>query len=313
VFAISYGLFFCLMPLAVGWKAMLPWAGAAAVIMAGAMSSNLYGSDGTALWTTLMTPGSARPDVRARQRAFLLVFGPPALVITLLLTWWSGSSSAWPLVLSVLPALLGGAAGLIVACSVYAAVPTTDAHKRSGNPLNSGENEGETMGLVYVMLVLVSVTAAPALLVALAASWVGVPVGALTGVLLWWSLGRAAAARLDRRGPELLTLLRHGRSTTTQSKQATSLEALPGWRRTTAGLCLGFGAIPLVPQAIVPTIFKLTGNAGTKSWFLALYASPPWQWLVIAAMAALGLSMYTYAGLTYLSAKKRTAPVAVGG
>ena len=53
VFAISYGLFFCLMPLAVGWKGMLPWAGPAALVMAGSMSSNLYGSDGTALWTTL--------------------------------------------------------------------------------------------------------------------------------------------------------------------------------------------------------------------------------------------------------------------
>jgi ABC-2 type transport system permease protein len=307
VFAIAYGLFFCLMPLAIGWKAMLPWAGAATVVMAGAMSSNLYGADGTALWATLMTPGSSRSDVRARQRAFLLVFGPPALVITLLLTWWSGSSRAWPLVLSSLPALLGGAAGLIVVCSVYAAVPTTDAHKRSGNPLNSGENDGETMGLVYVMLVLVSLTAAPALLTALGASWWGVPVGILTGVLLWWSLGRAAARRLDRRGPELLTLLRHGRSAATQSKQAASLESLPGWRRTTAGLCLGFGAIPLVPQAIVPTVFKLTGNVDSKSWFLALYASPSWQWLVIAAMAALGLSMYTYAGLTYLSAKKQPA------
>ena len=173
VFAISYGLFFCLMPLAIGWKAMLPWAGPAAVVMAGSMSSNLYGSDGTALWTTLMIPGSARPDVRARQRAFLLVFGPPTLLITLLLTWWSGYASAWPLVLSVLPAILGGAAGLVVACSVYAAVPTTDAHKRSGNPLNAGENEGETMGIVYLMLVLVSLTAGPALVAALAWSWLG--------------------------------------------------------------------------------------------------------------------------------------------
>ena len=95
--------------------------------------------------------------MRARQRAFLLVFGPLTLLITVLLTWWSGDDQAWPLVLSVLPALLGGAAGLVVACSVYAAVPTTDAHKRSGNPLNSGENEGETMGIVYVMLVLVAI------------------------------------------------------------------------------------------------------------------------------------------------------------
>ncbi|WP_405070220.1 hypothetical protein OG558_11600 [Kribbella sp. NBC_01510] len=302
VFAISYGLFFCLMPLAIGWKAMLPWAGPAAVVMAGSMSSNLYGSDGTALWTTLMIPGSARPDVRARQRAFLLVFGPPTLLITLLLTWWSGYASAWPLVLSVLPAILGGAAGLVVACSVYAAVPTTDAHKRSDNPLNAGENEGETMGIVYLMLVLVSLTAGPALVAALAWSWWGVPIGVLSGVLAWWYFGRLAARRLDRRGPELLMLLRHGRSVIGEIKRS-NLEKLPRWRRTTAGFCLGFAAIPLFPQAVVPAIFLLTGNHDTKSWFLALYVPAPWPWVVIVAMAALGVSMYTYGGLTYLRAK----------
>jgi len=304
VFAIAYGLFFCLMPIAIGWKGMLPWAGPAAVVMAGSMSANLYGADGTALWATLMTPGSATPDVRARQRGFLLVFGPVTLVITLLLTWWSGYASAWPLVLSVLPALLGGAAGLTVACSVYAAVPTTDAHKRSGNPLNSGENEGETIGIVYVMLVLVALTSAPALVVALYASWWGVPVGILSGVLAWWYLGRLAARRLDQRGPELLTLLRHGRSATEQAKKTAALESLPRWRRTTAGFCLGFGAIPLFPQAVVPAIFLLTGNHDTKSWFLALYVDSRWQWVVVAAMAALGLSMYLYGGLTYYSAKR---------
>src|SRR4029079_14883481 len=35
VFAISYGLFFCLMPLAIGWKGMLPWAGPAGGVLAG--------------------------------------------------------------------------------------------------------------------------------------------------------------------------------------------------------------------------------------------------------------------------------------
>jgi ABC-2 type transport system permease protein len=305
VFAIAYGLFFCLMPLAVGWKAMLPWAGPAAVVMAGAMSANLNGSDGTALWTTIMTPGSAALDVRARQRAFLVVFGPITLLITVGFTWWAGDASVWPLVLSVVPALLGGAAGLVVASSVFAAVPTTDAHKRSGNPLKSGENEGETMGIVYVMLVLVSITCAPALVVALMASWWGVPVGLLSAVLAWWYLGRLTIARLEKRGPELLTLLRHGRSATEKSKSlGTALDELPRWRRTAAGVCLGLGAIPLFPQALVPAIFKLTGNE-TKSWFLALYVSASWQWLVIAAMAALGLSMYAYGGLTYYNAKRR--------
>ncbi|TDD14314.1 hypothetical protein E1218_33220 [Kribbella turkmenica] len=308
VFAVCYGLFFCLMPLAVGWDGMLPWAGPAALVMAGSMSANLYGSDGTALWTTLMTPGSAGPDVRARQRAFLLVFGPVTVLITVLLTWWSGSSSSWPLVLSVLPALLGGAAGLVVATSVFAAVPTTDAHKRSGNPLNSGENEGETMGIVWVMLILVSLTAGPALVAALAWSWWGVPVGVASGVLAWWYLGRVAADRLEQRGPELLTLLRHGRSTTEQAKKTAALAEFPRWRRNLANFCLGFGAIPLFPQAVVPAVFKLTGNNDTKSWFLALHLDSRWRWPVITLMATLGLTMYAYGALTYLNAKKASRP-----
>jgi ABC-2 type transport system permease protein len=310
IFAITYGLFFCLMPLAIGWKAMLPWAGAAGVVMGGAMFANLYGADGTAFWMTVMTPGSARVDVRARQRSFLLVFGPPALLITLLLTWWSGSTSAWPLALSTLPALLGGAAGLILLSSVYSPVPTTDAHKRSGNPLNSGENEGETMGLVYVMFVLVSLTAAPALLAALAWSWWGIPVGLATGVLTWWYFGRLAVRRLERRGPELLTLLRHGRQPGQQSA-ASSLSSkmaqLPQWRRTVTGLCLGFGAIPLIPQGVVPAVFKLN-DVHAKAWFLALYVAPGWQWPVIFGMALLGLGMYAFGGLTYYRAGKLKSP-----
>ncbi|TCN39638.1 ABC-2 type transport system permease protein [Kribbella orskensis] len=305
VFAIAYGLFFCMMPLAVGWKGMLPWAGAAAVVMGGAMFSNLYGADGTAFWSTLMTPRSAQLDIRARQRAFLLVFGPPVLVITLLLTWWS-QAGAWPLVLGILPALLGGAAGLIVLASVYAAVPTTDAHKRSGNPLNSGENEGETMGLVYVMLVLVSLTAAPALGAALAWSWWGVPVGLFSGVLAWWYFGRLAAGRLEQRGPELLTLLRHGRTTgehVDKASLSSKMALLPRWRRYLAGFCLGFGAIPLFPQAVVPAIFLLNA-VDAKAWFLALYVEPRWQWPVIIGMALLGLGMYAYGGWTYWQASK---------
>ncbi|GAA2833984.1 hypothetical protein [Kribbella solani] len=314
VFAIAYGLFFCLMPLAIGLKSMLPWAGPAAVIMAGSMSCNLYGADGTALWTTVMTPGASRPDVRARQRAFLLAFGPVTLAITVVLTWWSGVASAWPLVLSVLPALLGGAAGLIVACSVYSAVPTTDAHKRSGNPLNTGENEGETMGIVYVMLIAVATSCAPALIVALYTGWWGVPVGLLSGALFWWYFGRVTARRLEQKGPELLTLLRHGRSPAEQAKKTAGLDALPKWRRTLAGFCLGFGAIPLIPQSVVPLVIKLTGSNSSKSWFLALYQEGAWQWVVIVLMGALGLSMYAFGGLTYYYARKHApgASVAVG-
>ena len=49
------------------------------------------------------------------------------------------------------------------------------------------------MGIVYLMLVLVSLTAGPALVAALAWSWWGVPIGVLSGVLAWWYFGRLAA------------------------------------------------------------------------------------------------------------------------
>ncbi|MFI6601142.1 hypothetical protein ACIBHX_33270 [Nonomuraea sp. NPDC050536] len=57
------------------------------------------------------------------------------------------------------------------------------------------------------------------------------------------------------------------------------------------GLCWAFGAIPLVPQGVIPAVFKLTGESA-RSWFLALYL-PQWlQWPTIVCMILLGLAMY---------------------
>ena len=39
--------------------------------MGAVTASNLYGQDGTALWLTLLAPGSERADVRGRQLAWL--------------------------------------------------------------------------------------------------------------------------------------------------------------------------------------------------------------------------------------------------
>jgi ABC-2 type transport system permease protein len=97
------------------------------------------------------------------------------------------------------------------------------------------------------------------------------------------------------RGPELLSLLRYGRAPTAARKRP----ELPPRTRRLVGICLGFGAIPLVPQGIVPLVFTLSGVA-VKSWFLAMYVPDPWSWLVIAGMIALGLTMYGYAGYRLL-------------
>jgi hypothetical protein len=61
-------------------------------------------------------------------------------------------------------------------------------------------------------------------------------------------------------------------------------------RHALAGVCFGLCAIPLLPQGLVPAVMKLT-ETPTRSWFLALYLPDTYQWPLIAAMIALGLSM----------------------
>lgn len=294
VFAIAYGLAFCLMPLAVGWAGMAPWAGCAAAVMGGAMTANMYASDGTALWLTLLVPGSARIDVRARQRAFLLVLAPPVVLLSALLTWWSGERWAWPLVLSAVPAVLGAAAGVSVLLSVVMAVPGTDAHKRGGNPLDGGDSGGETMGQVYAALGLIVAITLPAVGAALLWGWWGLAVGVAVGVGAWWGLGAIASIRLQRRGVELLVLLRNGRPPEGPQQSGsfeTRMKALPPVRRVVVGVCIALGAIPLFPQGIVPVIF-LSSGIEAKAWFLAMYVPSPWQWPVALGMILLGLAMY---------------------
>lgn len=296
VFSFGYGLAFCLMPLAVGWAGMAPWAGAVAAVMGGAMWASAYAVDGTAVWLTVMVPGAARIDVRARQAAFLLIHAPPVVLLSVLLTWWSGQASAWPLVTGVVPAVLGAAAGVGVLLGVVMAVPGTDVHLRSGNPLSSGDNDGESMGQVLVGLVLIVAAAVPAGVAAALWGWWGLLVGSVTGALAWWGLGALAATHLERRGPELLTLLRHGRTAS-----STGFGARPSWGARMATLsrgrtivvwsCSVLGAVLLFPQGIVPMIFKIVG-VDARAWFLALYLPARWQWPLIVVTTVLGLVMY---------------------
>ncbi|WP_204286742.1 hypothetical protein [Microbispora amethystogenes] len=107
------------------------------------MTSTLYGTDGTALWLTLMTTTAS--DVRGRQLAWLSAHAPVAIVLTVAFTAVTGGP--WPLILALLPALLGGAAGLVPLISVYGLVPGTDPHRRAGNPLRTSEDDDGLTGL----------------------------------------------------------------------------------------------------------------------------------------------------------------------
>ena len=304
VFALGYGLAFTLMPLAVGWAGMLPWAGPIFVVMAVMMWSNHYGIDGTRLWLLVAAPGAAALDVRARQQAFLVIVGPVAVVLTVVLTALAGSPAQWPYVAATLPALLAGGLGLASFFSVYAATPTTDPHKRPGNPLSTGADADET-GTAYLVLLVALVSAAPSLLAVRLVGWWGVPVGIATGAVIWSLLTRAAVRRLESRGVELLNLLEHGRSIPTGDRAGLfpAVDLTPAESRRIA-LVGGLAAVPLFPQGVVAMIL-MSGSSTSRSWFLALHVPPPWGWLVATLMIMLGLLMYGYAWRTYLRARRR--------
>lgn len=67
--------------------------------------------------------GAERIDVRGRQLAWLIAIGPVAILTTIIFTFSSGLTFVYPWVFAVVPALLGGAVGLIVLFSVVNLIP----------------------------------------------------------------------------------------------------------------------------------------------------------------------------------------------
>ncbi|MBO2459901.1 hypothetical protein [Actinomadura violacea] len=181
-----------------GTGLLLPFAGAMTVVIAGACACNVYGNDGPGIWPTIMTPGSARADVRGRQLGWLLAVGPYAAASTLVLTAVSGEDRFWPWAVSLVTALLGGAAGLLPLASLIAPQPLDAA----GNPTPGWSVK------VHIALLAVPLTALPTLLALLAGlGWVAVPIAAATGALLAFWLGARAVTVLQERQVALLQTL----------------------------------------------------------------------------------------------------------
>ncbi|MDF5759008.1 hypothetical protein [Spongiactinospora sp. TRM90649] len=289
--AFSFAIVAPLLLLTLDAWGMVPFAGLIAIVMAAASSANLYGADGTALWLTLMTPGAERADVRGRQLAWLLIVGPAAVVLSLAGTLVSGLTWAWPWVLGMLPALLGGGAGIIVLLAVTSLVPGTDPHKRGGNPLSTGADETAETSLAWLVLVAVPATALPAAGAILLHPWAGIATGVLTGALCAWGFGRIAYRRLEGHGIDLLNLMKHGPSP--QAGKPTTAD-LPVRHRIGVTISYTIAWLPLFPQGLVPMVMKIFG-IGDRSWFLALHLPPIWQWPTIIFMIALGLLMFGYA------------------
>ncbi|MGC5011972.1 hypothetical protein ACLQ2R_14505 [Streptosporangium sp. DT93] len=303
--ALSYAVVTPLLLVTIDVWILVPFTGLITIVIAAASSANLYGADGTALWLTLMTPGAERADVRGRQLAWLLVVGPAAVVLSLGGTLVSGQTWAWPWTLGLLPALLGGGAGIVVLLAVTSLVPGTDPHRRGGNPLSTGADESAETGLAWLVLLAVPATALPAAGAILLDPWAGVATGVLTGALGAWGFGRIAYRRLERHGTDLLTLMKHGPPP--KADKPTTAD-LPVRHRIGVTICYAVAWLPLFPQGLVPMVMKIFG-VEERVWFLALHLPPVWQWPTIVFMIALGLLMYGYAILIPMRLNSSTSAV----
>ena len=181
----AFAVMTCLGLAALGTRAFLPFAGALTALMAAVTSANLYGQDGTALWLTLLIPGSERADVRGRQLAWLALFAPMTLVLTAAGMAASGRPDLWPGALAATFALLGGGAGLLPAVAIALPAPGPGPRDRNNAPLG----DTDELGPALVMLFLALATAAPAAATVLAGEltgrpalrWAALAVGVITG------------------------------------------------------------------------------------------------------------------------------------
>ncbi|PZG21031.1 hypothetical protein [Nonomuraea aridisoli] len=309
----AFAVITVLFPLIFGFTAAFPFVGAASALMAAATCGNSYGQDGTALWLTLMVPGKEKADVRARQLAWLTIFGPLTLALTVAGCLLHGDAALVPWALAATIAALGGGSGLLAWVSVVALVPGPDPHKSKNSPMDHGDVTGQS----FLMFFLVALAMCPALGVAWVGHaldlptllWASVPVALLTGVLGHVLLGSVAARTLRDKGPELLYLMRSGKPASTAGKTGeeagkSPFEAMSGKRQTLMWSGMAVGVLGLFPQGLAPLGIKLSGSQA-KVWFLALHVPEPWQWPVIAVMVAIGLAGFWAAHQVYRTEKSR--------
>lgn len=290
---IVWGVLTAVLPLSFGAAQLLPWAGTFIALMAATWLANMYSFDGTGLWITVQT-GTERADVRARQWAYLIVFGPLAIAVTVAFTAWSNLSWAWPWALAAVTATLGGGAGLVAYASVAAPEPGPDAHERRNSP---GEGT-EGVGTAFLVFFAACVPPVPGLGIVLfgtvgenpVVQWAGVLISIAVGAFVAVGLGRAAAARLERTAPEVLLLMRSGRAAPGVVKAPAPGDepVASGRERAVVLVGLVLGPLALFAQGLVPVVLKLTGNHDVRVWFLAMYLPDPWGWLTCTAMILIG-------------------------
>jgi ABC-2 type transport system permease protein len=204
--ALVVGLGVCLVPLvSQGADLLLPFAGLGTIVIAAAIAGNSYGFDGPAFGLVLTTPRIEAADVRGRQLAWIILVGPYSVLLSVAGLLIAGTPDQWVWILGLLPAALGGAAGVSVLVSAVAPQPLDDG----GGPTPSWTLK------VYASLILTCVVSTPALALLIVgaaadAAWISglaVPVGVASGAGSAFWFGSLAIKLLARRGPEMFHAL----------------------------------------------------------------------------------------------------------
>ncbi|MGG3670577.1 hypothetical protein ABES96_05000 [Bacillus nitratireducens] len=298
------GVFYGILVTSAHISYLMPWAGVIMIVFTSMFACNIYGFDGSALWLTLTTPGAERIDVCGRQFAWLIAIGPIAILTTIIFTIYSGLTFVYPWVFAIIPALLGGAAGLIMMFSVFNLIPITDPHRRGKGTVISGDDMSASKMFIttWLMMVMVLATAIPALLVVWIGTllhieliqWLGVLTGICTGVFLAWGLGRIAYLKLEKSGLELLFAMKSGmkilRDDNKKNNNRIAAE-LPKKKLAVVVLLVFMGIFFLIHQSIIPLIFEIFSvDEKVRLFFLPRYLPHIVRIPIIIIFAVVGIA-----------------------
>lgn len=189
----------------------LAFAGLGVAFFSTMNSANQFGLDGTPVWSNLVVPHSAVPDIGGRQLALALLTAPACLLVTVGGTVVAGAPLSWAAAaFGACLAALGAGLAMTTVLSISAPYSVPE---NPSNPFASSSTGGCSTAAYQIagflgQLLLLAPIAALVLWGVLgdrtAVLWATLFVGPLWGFTAAWVGRRIGARMLAARGPELL-------------------------------------------------------------------------------------------------------------
>ncbi|GAA1946968.1 hypothetical protein GCM10009689_30190 [Brevibacterium antiquum] len=190
------------------WSWSLPFLGVAAAVFAAMVASNTYALDGTALWQLLTTPGAVRADVRGRQLSWMLMFGFPIMVATMILNLIT-ASSMWYIAMGATLASVGTACACATLLSALMPAIGRDARERISTGQNAGNPAGGQMTAFTLVLFASLLPGILAAVLRIGDLWfIHLGLGLAIGAISIAVAGPLTIVRLTSTGPELLAAMK---------------------------------------------------------------------------------------------------------